>query len=78
MRIMTIGIVNNKKTTTTISICRIQIKRNGSEKSQLSFVENFPLSGLATEVLKAAVAPIERVKLLVQNQSETMKQGTLS
>ena len=48
------------------------------EKSQLSFVENFPLSGLATEVLKAAVAPIERVKLLVQNQSETMKQGTLS
>jgi len=35
------------------------------------------LSGVAAGVSKTAAAPIERVKLLVQNQSEMIKQGTL-
>ncbi|CAF3344781.1 unnamed protein product [Rotaria sp. Silwood1] len=48
------------------------------EKHNLSFIENFALSGVAAVVSKTAAAPIERVKLLVQNQGEMLKQGTLS
>lgn len=44
----------------------------------MSFIENFALSGVAAVVSKTAAAPIERVKLLVQNQGEMIKQGTLS
>merc|ERR1712135_50304 len=35
------------------------------------------LSGVAAGVSKTAAAPIERIKLLVQNQAEMIKQGTL-
>jgi len=35
------------------------------------------LSGAAAVVSKTAAAPIERIKLLVQNQDEMIKQGTL-
>jgi len=48
------------------------------EKPKLSFIENFALSGVAAVVSKTAAAPIERVKLLVQNQGEMLKQGTLA
>jgi solute carrier family 25 (adenine nucleotide translocator) protein 4/5/6/31 len=48
------------------------------EKQKLSFIENFALSGTAAVVSKTAAAPIERVKLLVQNQGEMIKQGVLS
>jgi len=41
------------------------------------FAENFLLSGVAAGVSKTAAAPIERVKLLVQNQDEMIKQGRL-
>jgi len=44
---------------------------------RLSFLESFLLSGAAAVVSKTAAAPIERVKLLVQNQDEMIKQGTL-
>merc|ERR1712226_1751598 len=44
---------------------------------QLGFAENFMLSGVAAAVSKTAAAPIERVKLLVQNQNEMIKQGRL-
>merc|ERR1712088_422743 len=37
----------------------------------------FMLSGVAAGVSKTAAAPIERVKLLVQNQDEMIKQGRL-
>merc|ERR1712180_234391 len=50
--------------------------RMGSFK--LGFAENFALSGVAAMVSKTAAAPIERVKLLVQNQDEMIKQGKLS
>merc|ERR1712055_265524 len=49
----------------------------GMGKQQLSFAENFMLSGVAAGVSKTGAAPIERVKLLVQNQAEMIKQGTL-
>jgi len=48
------------------------------EKAKLSFVENFALSGAAAVISKTAAAPIERVKLLVQNQDEMIKQGKLT
>jgi len=48
-----------------------------SDKKQLGFLENFMLSGVAAGVSKTAAAPIERVKLLVQNQDEMIKQGRL-
>jgi len=44
---------------------------------KLGFVENFMLSGVAAGVSKTIAAPIERVKLLVQNQDEMIKQGRL-
>jgi Mitochondrial carrier protein len=48
-----------------------------ADKKKLGFFENFMLSGVAAAVSKTAAAPIERVKLLVQNQSEMLKQGRL-
>jgi len=45
---------------------------------KIGFAENFMLSGVAAAVSKTAAAPIERVKLLVQNQGEMMKQGSLT
>eukprot|EP00092_Neocalanus_flemingeri_P052219 GFUD01060968.1.p1 GENE.GFUD01060968.1~~GFUD01060968.1.p1 ORF type:complete len:303 (+),score=82.22 GFUD01060968.1:310-1218(+) len=48
------------------------------EKStSLGFSENFLLSGCAAAVSKTSAAPIERVKLLLQNQGELLKQGRL-
>jgi len=45
--------------------------------NKLGFMESFMLSGVAAGVSKTAAAPIERVKLLVQNQDEMIKQGRL-
>ena len=50
----------------------------GETKVKLSFAENFALSGAAAVISKTAAAPIERVKLLVQNQDEMIKAGRLS
>jgi len=49
----------------------------GGGEKKLGFFENFMLSGVAAGVSKTAAAPIERVKLLVQNQAEMLKQGIL-
>lgn len=46
-------------------------------KKKLGFLEDFLLGGVAAAVSKTAAAPIERIKLLVQNQDEMLKQGTL-
>jgi len=43
----------------------------------LSFVENFFISGAAAVISKTVAAPIERVKLLIQNQAEMLKVGRL-
>merc|ERR1719397_1407286 len=42
-----------------------------------SFLESPMLAGVAAGVSKTVAAPIERVKLLVQNQDEMIKQGPL-
>ena len=43
-----------------------------------SFIMDFMLGGLSAAVSKTAAAPIERIKLLIQNQDEMIKQGRLS
>jgi len=48
------------------------------KKDNLSFAENFALSGAAAVISKTAAAPIERVKLMVQNQDEMIKSGRLT
>ena len=40
-------------------------------------MESFGLSGAAAIISKTAAAPIERIKLLVQNQDEMIKSGRL-
>jgi solute carrier family 25 (adenine nucleotide translocator) protein 4/5/6/31 len=41
------------------------------------FVADFLMGGVSAAVSKTAAAPIERVKLLIQNQDEMIKQGRL-
>ena len=43
----------------------------------LKFHETFLISGMAATMSKTAAAPIERIKLLMQNQNEMIKQGCL-
>ncbi|WVQ83764.1 ADP,ATP carrier protein [Cryptococcus sp. DSM 104549] len=43
-----------------------------------SFLTDFLMGGVSAAVSKTAAAPIERVKLLVQNQGEMIKQGRLA
>jgi len=51
--------------------------KSPGKRKELSFAENFMLSGCAAVFAKTVAAPIERVKLLVQNQGEMLKKGTL-
>ncbi|KAF3624373.1 ADP,ATP carrier protein 1, mitochondrial [Capsicum annuum] len=48
------------------------------EKKTISFVIDFLMEGVSAAVSKTAAAPIERVKLLIQNQDEMIKSGRLS
>jgi solute carrier family 25 (adenine nucleotide translocator) protein 4/5/6/31 len=48
-----------------------------SEKKQSNFLIDFMMGGVSAAVSKTAAAPIERVKLLIQNQDEMIKQGRL-
>jgi solute carrier family 25 (adenine nucleotide translocator) protein 4/5/6/31 len=47
------------------------------KKKKLGFFEDFMLGGVAAAVSKTVAAPIERIKLLVQNQDEMLKSGRL-
>ncbi|GAA0148465.1 transfer/carrier protein [Lithospermum erythrorhizon] len=49
-----------------------------TEKSLKGFMEDFLMGGVSAAVSKTAAAPIERVKLLIQNQDEMIKSGRLS
>ncbi|KAH0722069.1 hypothetical protein KY289_005113 [Solanum tuberosum] len=48
------------------------------EKKMTSFLVDFLMGGVSAAVSKTAAAPIERVKLLIQNQDEMIKSGRLS
>jgi len=54
------------------------MSNKSKNNAKLGFSENFVLSGVAAAVSKTSAAPIERVKLLIQNQGELLKQGRLS
>ena len=49
-----------------------------SEKGFAGFAIDFLMGGVSAAVSKTASAPIERVKLLVQNQDELIKSGRLA
>ncbi|KAF5957012.1 hypothetical protein HYC85_004237 [Camellia sinensis] len=49
-----------------------------AEKGFRCFMIDFLMGGVSTAVSKTAAAPIERVKLLIQNQDEMIKAGRLS
>jgi solute carrier family 25 (adenine nucleotide translocator) protein 4/5/6/31 len=44
---------------------------------RLTFLEDFLLSGVAASISKTAAAPLERVKMVVQNQDEMIRSGAL-
>lgn len=46
-------------------------------QDQANFLTNFIMGGVSAAVCKTVAAPIERVKLLIQNQDEMLKQGSL-
>ena len=71
-------ITNTKnKTITSINTINNAMAANSKSKQKLGFSENFLLSGIAAAVSKTSAAPIERIKLLLQNQGELLKQGRL-
>jgi solute carrier family 25 (adenine nucleotide translocator) protein 4/5/6/31 len=43
----------------------------GDDKKKGSFIKNFMMGGVSAAISKTAVAPIERVKLLLQNQDSS-------
>jgi len=47
------------------------------EKQKSNFLVDFLAGGVSAAVAKTAAAPIERVKLLIQNQDEMIKSGRL-
>jgi len=49
-----------------------------AEKGLSGFAIDFLMGGVSAAVSKTAAAPIERVKLLIQNQDEMIKTGRLS
>ncbi|CCE65711.1 hypothetical protein TPHA_0M01360 [Tetrapisispora phaffii CBS 4417] len=48
-----------------------------AEQKQSNFMIDFLMGGVSAAVAKTAASPIERVKLLIQNQDEMIKQGSL-
>jgi len=51
---------------------------SGKDNNLTNFLIDFGMGGVSAAVSKTAAAPIERVKLLIQNQDEMIKQGRLS
>jgi len=47
------------------------------ENNAINFLIDFGMGGVSAAVSKTAAAPIERVKLLIQNQDEMLKSGRL-
>jgi solute carrier family 25 (adenine nucleotide translocator) protein 4/5/6/31 len=51
--------------------------KKGPRVIKLNFAEDFVLSGIAAVTSKTISAPIERIKMVVQNQDEMIRQGRL-
>jgi solute carrier family 25 (adenine nucleotide translocator) protein 4/5/6/31 len=52
-------------------------KKGGKQGTPQDFVVDFLMGGVSAAVSKTVAAPIERVKLLIQNQDEMIKSGRL-
>jgi solute carrier family 25 (adenine nucleotide translocator) protein 4/5/6/31 len=52
--------------------------KKGEKGGVTAFLIDFLMGGVSAAVSKTAAAPIERVKLLIQNQDEMLKSGRLS
>ncbi|KAI3645464.1 hypothetical protein MP228_008392 [Amoeboaphelidium protococcarum] len=52
--------------------------KKGDDKGPYGFLADFLLGGVSAGISKTAASPIERVKLLIQNQDEMIKQGRLA
>jgi solute carrier family 25 (adenine nucleotide translocator) protein 4/5/6/31 len=52
--------------------------KKGDKGGATSFLIDFMMGGVSAAVSKTAAAPIERIKLLIQNQDEMLKSGRLS
>lgn len=52
--------------------------KGGKQNSPINFMIDFAMGGVSAAVSKTAAAPIERVKLLIQNQDEMIKSGRLA
>jgi len=50
----------------------------GVDSGLMGFMIDFTMGGVSAAVSKTAAAPIERVKLLIQNQDEMLKSGRLA
>lgn len=55
-----------------------QAPGGGKADNTVNFFIDFAMGGVSAAVSKTAAAPIERIKLLIQNQDEMLKQGRLS
>jgi len=53
-------------------------EKGGKQNSPINFLIDFSMGGVSAAVSKTAAAPIERVKLLIQNQDEMIKSGRLA
>jgi len=53
-------------------------KPQGKDNNLTNFLIDFGMGGVSAAVSKTAAAPIERVKLLIQNQDEMIKSGRLA
>jgi len=53
-------------------------KKDKAPETGLAFVTDFLMGGVSAAVSKTIAAPIERVKLLIQNQDEMIKSGRLT
>jgi len=56
---------------------RVTIAASEKKIVKLSFGEDFMLSGVAAVTSKTISAPIERIKMVVQNQDEMLRRGSL-
>jgi solute carrier family 25 (adenine nucleotide translocator) protein 4/5/6/31 len=65
------------KPTEPVAAAPAPAKAAKPKKPKLGFYEEFLIGGVSAGLSKTAAAPIERVKLLVQNQDEMIKQGRL-
>ena len=49
---------------------------SNDKQQETNFAINFLMGGVSAAIAKTAASPIERVKILIQNQDEMIKQGT--